>query len=91
MTACFGSQAALRSDYSRTAAIGCKAVVQPLNFGCRILNVCFHPKRSFKLPNYRYFEGLLSAISGHHIPAQSGGKCKTLPGMIATFFINQDV
>jgi hypothetical protein len=67
----FGSLAALRPHFSSTADSGGKVVVRPTIFFTKILNVCFHQKRSFDVPKIRDIVRLLSAISGHSISAMS--------------------
>ena len=62
---CFGSQAVIRANTSLMSASGRKAVTQKQFFRSPWLKVCFHPKRSFRLPNFDEFEGQLSAKSGH--------------------------
>jgi len=57
----FGSLAALRPHFSPTADSGGKAVVRPTIFFTKILNVCFHQKRSFDVPKIRDIVRLLSA------------------------------
>jgi len=61
----FGSLAVIRANTSLMSASGGKADTQKQFFRSPWLKVCFHPKRSFRPPNFDEFEGLLSANSGH--------------------------
>ncbi len=60
----FGSVADVSDDFSLMSAFGGKAVVRPTIFFTKILNVCFHQKRSFDVPKIRDIVRLLSAKSG---------------------------
>ena len=59
----FGSQAALQSHSSPTAASGRIAVVRQPLFRSQVLNVCFHQWRSFAQGYIRAFDGPLTANS----------------------------